>query len=77
MPLIPPSLLTDDQRALLRRLIDAATDAAAAQALLAGVPGPVQEVLAGHVQWLHEQIREAHRARRERIVAQSRKETRP
>jgi hypothetical protein len=73
MPLRP---LTDDQRALLNQLIDAATDAAAAQALLAGVPGPVQEVQAGHVQWLHEQIREAHRERRERIVAQSKEETR-
>jgi hypothetical protein len=62
MTLIP---LTPDQRALLHLLIDDAPDDATAQARL----------LAGYVRWLHEQIVQAHTARRERIVAQSRKET--
>jgi hypothetical protein len=66
--------LTPDQRALLHRLADA-PDEAAAQDLLA-VPGVVQEVLAARVGWMHRQIVQAHGARRERIVAQSRKETR-
>jgi hypothetical protein len=75
MTLIP---LTPDQRALLHQLIDDAPDDAAAQARLAGVPLGEQEVLAGHAQWLHGQVVQAHTARRERIVraAQSRKETR-
>lgn len=72
MTLIP---LTDDQRALLALLADA-SDAQEAQAGLAGVPLSELEMLAGHVQWLHGQIVQAHTARRERIVAQSRKETR-
>jgi hypothetical protein len=66
--------LTPDQRALLHLLADA-PDEAAAQALLA-VPGVVQEVLAARVGWMHGQIVQAHTARRARIVAQSRKETR-
>lgn len=70
MTLLP---LTPDQRALLHLLADA-SDEAAAQTLLA-VPGPVQEVLAERVGWMHGQIAQAHKARRERIVAQSRKET--
>jgi hypothetical protein len=72
MTLIP---LTPDQRALLHLLIDDAPDDATAQARLAGVPLGEQVLLAGYVRWLHEQIVQAHTARRERIVAQSRKET--
>jgi hypothetical protein len=70
---LPP--LTADQRALLHQLIDGAPDDAAARARLAGVPLAEQVLLAGHVQWLHGQIVQAHNARRERIVAQSKKET--
>jgi hypothetical protein len=71
MTLIP---LTDDQRALLHQLIDDAPDDAAAQERLAGAPLGEQVLLAGYAQWLHGQIVQAHNARRERIVAQSRKE---
>jgi hypothetical protein len=71
MPLIS---LTPDQRALLHQLADA-PDEAAAQDLLA-VPGPVQEVLAERVGWMHGQVVQAHTARRARIVAQNKKETR-
>jgi hypothetical protein len=65
--------LTDDQRALLHQLIEG--DASAPEALEA-LPLLALEQMAWALRDAHGQIVQAHNARRERIVAQSRKETR-
>lgn len=69
MPLIT---LSPDRRALLHQLIEGVAGAPEA---LEALPLPCLEQLAGVLKETHGQVVQAHRERRERIVAQSKKET--